>query len=110
MRASGGALFLAPYHPPRGPCLLLLYFGDTRCMMGSQRGPLTLSTHCQIALRVMVAAAEVNSRAAGQGWEAGLEWLRSSSERRRTSMFAFSGCMTTAPSAFFPPEFVFLMV
>lgn len=42
MRASQGTLFLAPCRPPRGACLLLLYFGDTRCMMVSQRWPLTV--------------------------------------------------------------------
>lgn len=74
MRASRGALFLAPCHPPRGPCLLLLYFGDTRCMMGSQWGPLTLSNcppydgggsrgelACRVGCRVGLAPAQLGA-------------------------------------------------
>lgn len=55
LNESRGALFLALCHHPRGPCLLLLYFWDTRCMMGSQWPPHSLSTHSHIALHSFVA-------------------------------------------------------
>lgn len=84
MRASRGALFLAPCLPPRGPCLLLLYFGDPRCMMGSQRGPLTLSTGSR---------GELACSWSGVGCRVGLEWLHG------TTMF---GCPL-------PPAFAFLI-
>lgn len=55
LNESRGALFLAPCHHPRGPCLLLLYFWDTHCMTGSQWPPHSLPTHHHVALHLFMA-------------------------------------------------------
>lgn len=73
LNESRGALFLARRYYPRGACLLLLYFWDTHCMMGSQWPPHSLCTHILIALHSFVAStrAEVESRCSWVGHERG---------------------------------------